>query len=571
LIAVFLLLRLKVNFRLRTFPVTIFSLLLLTVFLFYQLSQIGNIEKSGKGVGAAKAQSGSGYVSNFRDPGLTVENWWDWQAKESCFFDNPDLLVPEAKKPLWEFSRTYMDDGSVCNSETVKTSWTQENGRQKVKISIDNSKNSQKCIKGHGNFIALQSHWILGRMKLNSLKVNDVSSLLIRGRVKLNSVDICDYPGCPQCNEKPKADYADLLFGFSAIDHTHEKNLFFEIYLFLSDKNPYPNKGSDIIQDDPWGKRILVSSDLFGNKQMLTVGNEVFYEIEISMETFRGLNWSPEVDWDNTYLSSGLYAGGHIHGNAKIEYEVSELDLLYLPSGGRECINSAKKICGTPGRIGWGEQTCVGEQWQPCEVYENYSLDLIPNCFGLSGPVNLSVGETGTYTAHFLSEHGQLSGEIFVSSPTHQQIIYQSLPGTSGEISGNWNPTEPGDYTLSCRAWNDGIAECRPAELVDWPPRYPCAGPGTQMQVKVKKAFTCSLCPGTPPKNSGNANCDDRINAFDFVSWLQVYRKIISQDPISEDKKAEVDFNCSEPEQSSYQIDLTDFKIWAAHYGKKGD
>ena len=115
----------------------------------------------------------------------------------------------------------------------------------------------------------------------------------------------------------------------------------------------------------------------------------------------------------------------------------------------------------------------------------------IPNCYNLSGPSSIILGDSGTYSANFTSAQGNLSGQIFYDN--YQSIKQQACAGTSCSLSGSWTPAAAGTYTVYCRAWNDGIAECRPPSLVDGPPRYPCDGPTYQMSVNVTASYWIKL------------------------------------------------------------------------------
>jgi hypothetical protein len=85
-----------------------------------------------------------------------------------------------------------------------------------------------------------------------------------------------------------------------------------------------------------------------------------------------------------------------------------------------------------------------------------------PNCYNIKGPTRLSVGQAGAFTADFFSYEGNLTGEIYLNN-FEKSIGSKTFTSTStsGSISGSWTPTAPGTYTINCRAWNDGIAECR--------------------------------------------------------------------------------------------------------------
>lgn len=130
----------------------------------------------------------------------------------------------------------------------------------------------------------------------------------------------------------------------------------------------------------------------------------------------------------------------------------------------------------------------------------------VPNCTALTGPAILAVGQAGTFSASYSSTQGNLGGEILagqngsvVWTPCNQATSAQrqactALSGTSGSKTFTWTPTVAGTYDVFCRAWNDGIAECRGnASYVDGVPRYSCLGPNSTMKVTV--TGTASTCP----------------------------------------------------------------------------
>lgn len=123
-------------------------------------------------------------------------------------------------------------------------------------------------------------------------------------------------------------------------------------------------------------------------------------------------------------------------------------------------------------------------------------INFIPNCYNLTGPTSIRVGSSGSYTATVYSPQGQLTGSIF-----HDNLIninQQGFPGVStATIQGTWTPTaaDIGSHFVHCRAWNDSVAECRPPNLVDRPPRYACVGPNYTIAVQV-------LPPNTPTPTS---------------------------------------------------------------------
>src|SRR3989344_1095670 len=135
----------------------------------------------------------------------------------------------------------------------------------------------------------------------------------------------------------------------------------------------------------------------------------------------------------------------------------------------------------------------------------------VPNCSALSGPSDISLGNSGTYSANFSSTDGNLSGEIFYNSVAGTISGIQGLPGTSGSISASWTPPAAGSYEVCCRAWNDAVAECRPPSLVDGPPRYPCVGPNYCKTVNVQSQ--CSA-----PTLAGGGSCDGSDGLID-ITW----------------------------------------------------
>jgi len=74
----------------------------------------------------------------------------------------------------------------------------------------------------------------------------------------------------------------------------------------------------------------------------------------------------------------------------------------------------------------------------------------------------------------------------------------------------------------------------------------------------------CAQCPnGT--KSQGDADCDGEVNLTDFSYWLTVYQKILNDEPVSEEVKAQVDFDCQEGDQT-HTVDLADYIIWLQSY-----
>jgi hypothetical protein len=85
------------------------------------------------------------------------------------------------------------------------------------------------------------------------------------------------------------------------------------------------------------------------------------------------------------------------------------------------------------------------------------------------------VGDTITITADY---DGPVTSVGMVVNP-QGSCSFSPLNVTqsagAGTYSFNWTPTNAGNYDIFCRAWNDGVAECR-GMCVDGPPRYQCPG-----------------------------------------------------------------------------------------------
>ncbi|OGI16090.1 hypothetical protein A3K63_02355 [Candidatus Micrarchaeota archaeon RBG_16_49_10] len=150
----------------------------------------------------------------------------------------------------------------------------------------------------------------------------------------------------------------------------------------------------------------------------------------------------------------------------------------------------------------------------------------VPNCSNLSGPSQITLGLSGTYTATFSSSQGNLQGEIVASQNGSSSLVWfpgsRVISGTEGTLSYVWTPTKIGTYDLFCRAWNDAIAECRGnPNYVDGPPRYPCIGPNSSMTVEVvptstTTTSTTTTSPTTVPQTTTVTDNSPR--------WLSVMR-----------------------------------------------
>ena len=111
--------------------------------------------------------------------------------------------------------------------------------------------------------------------------------------------------------------------------------------------------------------------------------------------------------------------------------------------------------------------------------WRSFSVKVIPNCSNLTGPTEIPIGVNSSFTADFYSPMGNLGAQIF-----HNNMVGMAMQAVSTNpqnVTGTWIPNAAtdgvGNTTVSCRAWNDGIAECRPPAFVDGWPRAACVGP----------------------------------------------------------------------------------------------
>ncbi len=144
----------------------------------------------------------------------------------------------------------------------------------------------------------------------------------------------------------------------------------------------------------------------------------------------------------------------------------------------------------------------------------NYTYNTgAPNCSSVSGPTRTTVGQSATYQATYSNYLGPVTN-IGLYSNQAGVCFTGGLNATQGAGPGtysfNWTPSATGSYSICCRAWNDGIAECR-GNCVDTPPRYLCAGPGSCLSVAVV----------LPPPASVSASCPAPGSSA-TVSWSAV-------------------------------------------------
>ncbi|HEX9008039.1 MAG TPA: hypothetical protein VF837_02145 [Patescibacteria group bacterium] len=154
--------------------------------------------------------------------------------------------------------------------------------------------------------------------------------------------------------------------------------------------------------------------------------------------------------------------------------------------------------------------------------YTAGALSTIPNCLNLTGPATITLGSSAQYTATYAqsASGGLTDGEIFYSTTDANGVDQKNLvafnpPTKKGiangqTITGTFTPNAVGKYWIRCRAWNDGISECRPPATVDGAPRFACTGPNYEMLVTVTapqpqtwNITTVPVCAaGTTPKPS---------------------------------------------------------------------
>ena len=226
-----------------------------------------------------------------------------------------------------------------------------------------------------------------------------------------------------------------------------------------------------------------------------------------------------------------------------------------------------------------------------CQNGTCQAANVVPNCSNLSGPPRLTVGQAGTYTARFYSQVANSKGRIDIADATKnpaplvppwgssQNYVDSKetgvVDGNSGTGSISWTPTTTGTYFLYCRAWNDGIAECRgDAAYVDGPPRYTCAGPNSSMTVNVIGESVTTPTPtvvvptptptpfapppitppvGCPQKGYGDADCNGCVDGIDYSIWLNSQCHP-GQTQSCADTRA--DFNLDG------KVDDDDYKLW---------
>ncbi len=118
---------------------------------------------------------------------------------------------------------------------------------------------------------------------------------------------------------------------------------------------------------------------------------------------------------------------------------------------------------------------------------------LIPNCKDIKVnnrdlPYTVLKGDTVNLSAVYENYNGPLTDVGMVVNPQGScsfTPLNIAQSGGSGTHTFSWTPTQEGVYDVFCRAWNDGIAECR-GLCVDGPPRYQCHGPSAWGTITVQ-------------------------------------------------------------------------------------
>lgn len=146
----------------------------------------------------------------------------------------------------------------------------------------------------------------------------------------------------------------------------------------------------------------------------------------------------------------------------------------------------------------------TGVSGQYISLNWNYEYG-IPNCANVGiSPSSISLGQSTLLTGQYESIPGSLRGSFTQGTATTMgsEIYGIGIPGTAGSLSYTWTPPAQGSYYICCRAWDDGIAECRPAAWVDGPPRYACGGPNICATLNVGPPIvpTATTAPTATPR-----------------------------------------------------------------------
>jgi hypothetical protein len=253
-------------------------------------------------------------------------------------------------------------------------------------------------------------------------------------------------------------------------------------------------------------------------------------------------------------------------------------DKMWHPSA--MVINNELRVyyAGNIGNYGWwGFNSSIGVRWfspptpPPSPPPPTPPPPTVPNCYNVDGPASLVLGQPGTYSADVYSPGSALSGELNWFDGTIHRILYWDFTPPYAIISTSWNPPAAGTYSVCCRAWNDAIAECRPASFGGIGGVVSaCAGPNTCKTVVV--TTPAPTTPPTPPPSPppptptiptptaipkpGDLNGDGKVDIYDYNILVADFGKTgtpgwIPADIIKDGK-----------------VDIYDYNVLVGNFGK---
>jgi len=225
------------------------------------------------------------------------------------------------------------------------------------------------------------------------------------------------------------------------------------------------------------GLRVLIP----GNQ----IGIEPFRSAALSINPSGGTftEEDPAVKPRKAYFYTGL--------NGKTSYTITIANIPGAKVGYTACYNDINCHNNTPvdgNSFTTNTNKVDSENFGPEDPFHYIDLwwhytPLIPNCKNIKVnnsnlPYTVLAGDTITLTADYENLNGPVTSVGMVVNPQGScsfSPLNASQSGGAGTYSFNWTPTSAGNYDVFCRAWNDGVAECR-GMCVDGPPRYQCPG-----------------------------------------------------------------------------------------------
>ncbi|MFC1600569.1 hypothetical protein ACFL25_00645 [Patescibacteria group bacterium] len=145
-----------------------------------------------------------------------------------------------------------------------------------------------------------------------------------------------------------------------------------------------------------------------------------------------------------------------------------------------------------------------------------------PNCLDVTGPDEVELGTTAAFNATYegtVDRVGFVAHDIAAScgaNPDCTNENWQSNLIGPGTYSWNWTPSAVGTYDLCCRAWNDGIEECRgDPDCVDGLPRSLCSGPSACKVVNVVPSCEAGAISLSPVLFNGEGDINTTIPTID--------------------------------------------------------